>query len=117
MPELILQVNGVTHAIRVDPRRLLVDALREECGLTGTHVGCNSGACGACTVLLDDVPIRACLMFAIQADGHALRTVEDLANGGTLHPVQEAFTRHHGLQCGYCSPGFLMLAIWLVERG
>ena len=117
MPELILQVNGVAHAIRVEGRRMLVDALREECGLTGTHVGCNSGACGACTVLLDGEPVRACLMFAAQAAGRAIRTVEGLAPGDALHPAQEAFARHHGLQCGYCTPGFLMLTVWLMEKG
>ena len=117
MQDVTLQVNGATYDIQVEPRRLLADALREECGLTGTHIGCNSGACGACTVLLDGAPIRACLIFAVQAEGHTLRTVEGLATGDTLHPAQEAFARHHGLQCGYCTPGFLMLAAWLMERG
>ncbi len=117
MQDLTLHINGEMHAIRTDARRTLADALRDDCGLTGTHIGCNSGACGACTILLDGEPIRSCLMFAVQAEGAVLRTVEGLADGSRLHPMQEAFARHHGLQCGYCTPGFLMLAVWLMERG
>ena len=111
-----LNVNGVDCRIEVEPRRTLVDAIREECGQTGTHIGCEHGVCGACTVLLDGQPLRACLMFAVQADGRRIRTVEGLSCGGELHPVQRAFIAHHALQCGYCTPGFLMLAVGTLER-
>ena len=107
--EVTFTVNGDERTIRVEPRRTLADALREDCGLTGTHLGCEHGVCGACTVLLDGKPVRSCLMFAVQAEGVHLRTVEGLAEGGKLHPLQQAFWDHHGLQCG-CTPGFLMLA-------
>ncbi len=110
-----LNVNGKDHDIAVEPRKNLADALREECGLTGTHVGCEHGVCGACTVLADGKPVRSCLMFAVQAQGKALRTVEGLAKGDTLHPVQQAFWENHGLQCGFCTPGFLMLAVGALE--
>lgn len=110
-----LTVNGRNYAITVEARRTLADALRENCGLTGTHLGCEHGVCGACTVLLDGNPIRSCLMFAVQAEGHALRTVEGLADGDTLHPMQKAFWDNHGLQCGFCTPGFLMLAVGALE--
>ena len=119
MSELLnvtLTVNDRTYGLQLEPRRTLLDAIREECGLTGTHMGCEHGACGACTVLLDGEPVRACLMFAIQAQGSAIRTVEDLADGGTLHPLQRAFMAHHGLQCGFCTPGFLMLLTGVLER-
>jgi len=111
-----LTVNGRRYAIRVEPRRTLADALREDCGLTGTHLGCEHGVCGACTVLHDGAPVRSCLMFAIQAEGAELRTVEGLAQGDKLHPLQQAFSDHHGLQCGFCTPGFLMLALGVIER-
>ena len=111
-----LNVNGVDCRIEVEPRRTLVDAIREECGQTGTHIGCEHGVCGACTVLLDGQPLRACLMFAVQADGRRIRTVEGLGSGGELHPLQRAFIEHHALQCGYCTPGFLMLAVGTLER-
>ena len=110
-----LHVNGSTHDIAVESRRNLADALRDDCGLTGTHVGCEHGVCGACTVLVDDQPVRSCLMFAVQAEGKAIRTVEGLANGEVLHPMQQAFWEHHGLQCGFCTPGFLMLAVGALE--
>lgn len=110
-----LNVNGKDHDIAVEPRKNLADALREECWLTGTHVGCEHGVCGACTVLADGKPVRSCLMFAVQAQGKALRTVEGLAKGDTLHPVQQAFWENHGLQCGFCTPGFLMLAVGALE--
>ncbi|MGH7097500.1 MAG: (2Fe-2S)-binding protein [Stellaceae bacterium] len=113
---LALFVNGRTHALRVEPRRTLLDALREDCGLTGTHMGCEHGVCGACTVLVDGDPIRSCLMFAVQAEGRAIRTVEGLAEGADLHPLQRAFSAHHGVQCGFCTPGFLMLAAGILER-
>ena len=110
-----LSVNGRTYDIAVESRRSLADALRDDCGLTGTHLGCEHGVCGACTVLVDNQPVRACLMFAVQAGGKAIRTVEGLASGETLHPLQQAFWEHHGLQCGFCTPGFLMLAVGALE--
>ncbi len=115
MHDITLHLNGTAHALRVEARRTLVDAIREECGATGTHNGCEHGVCGACTVLLDGVAVRSCLMFAVQADGRTLRTVEGLAQGGTLHRLQQAFIDHHALQCGYCTPGFLMLAVGMLE--
>jgi aerobic carbon-monoxide dehydrogenase small subunit len=114
--EITLTINGCSHAVRVDPRRTLVDAIRDDCGQTGTHIGCEHGVCGACTVLLDGEPVRSCLMFAVQAEGCQIRTVEGLANGDELHPLQQAFIDHHGLQCGFCTPGFLMLAAGVLER-
>ena len=112
-----LNINGVDHDIDVDGRCTLVDAVRDKCGLTGTHIGCEHGVCGACTVLVDDVPVRACLMFAVQADGRKIRTVEGLAQDGEYSALQQAFHDHHALQCGFCTPGMLMLSTWLVERG
>ena len=114
--EITLTINGRNYGIRVDPRRTLVDAIRDDCGQTGTHIGCEHGVCGACTVILDDVAVRACLMFAVQAQGRKIRTVEGLAQGDKLHPLQESFIKHHGLQCGFCTPGFLMLAVNVLER-
>ena len=114
--DITLTINGRDHAIRVEPRKTLVDAIRDDCGQTGTHIGCEHGVCGACTVILDDVAVRACLMFAIQAQGKRIRTVEGLADGDKLHPLQSAFIKHHGLQCGFCTPGFLMLAANVLER-
>jgi len=114
--ELTLTINGRRHDIRIDPRRTLVDAIRDDCGQTGTHIGCEHGVCGACTILLDGEPVRSCLMFAVQAEGRAIRTVEGLAKGDVLHPLQQAFIDNHGLQCGFCTPGFLMLATGVLER-
>jgi len=114
--EIALLINGVRHVVRVEPRRTLVDAIRDDCGQTGTHIGCEHGVCGACTVLIDGEPVRSCLMFAVQADGREVRTVEGLADGEALHPLQRAFMEHHGLQCGFCTPGFLMLAVGVLER-
>jgi carbon-monoxide dehydrogenase small subunit len=111
-----LTINGRDHTISVEPRKTLADAIREDCGLTGTHIGCEHGICGACTVLVDSEPVRSCLMFAVQADGKTIRTVEGLADGDKLHPMQQAFMDHHGLQCGFCTPGFLMLAVGVLER-
>ena len=113
-----LTVNGERHDLAIEPRRTLVDVLRHDLGLTGTHVGCEHGICGACTVLVDGAPVRACLMFAVQAEGAQIRTVESLAApDGTLSDLQQAFSAHHGLQCGFCTPGFLMLAEgYLAER-
>ena len=113
---IILTVNGRDHPIAVEPRRTLVDAIREDCGQTGTHIGCEHGICGACTVIVDGEPARSCLMFAVQADGKKIRTVEGLADGDKLHPMQQAFMDHHGLQCGFCTPGFLMLTVGVLER-
>ena len=113
---ITLVINGEKHSLEVEPRRTLADAIREDCGQTGTHIGCEHGVCGACTVLVDDVPARSCLMFAIQANGKRIRTVEGLAENGQMHPLQEAFMEHHGLQCGFCTPGFLMLATGVLER-
>ena len=114
--DVILNVNGRSHALRVEPRRTLLDAIRDECGLTGTHMGCEHGVCGACTVLLDGDPVRSCLIYAVQADRGAIRTVEGLAKGDELHPLQRAFMAHHGVQCGFCTPGFLMLATGTLDR-
>jgi carbon-monoxide dehydrogenase small subunit len=105
-----LNVNGRNYEVAVEPRKTLADTLREDCRLTGTHLGCEHGVCGACTVLLDGDPVRSCLLFAVQCDGTSIETVEGLAEDGELHPLQEAFWEHHGLQCGFCTPGFLMLA-------
>ena len=113
---ITLTINGRAHAISVEPRRTLADAIRDDCGQTGTHIGCEHGVCGACTVLVEGEPVRSCLMFAAQADGKEIRTVEGLADGDTLHPMQQAFMDHHGLQCGFCTPGFLMLAVGVLER-
>jgi len=111
-----LRVNGVIHAVTVEPRRTLADVLREDLALTGTHVGCEHGVCGACTVLWDGEPVRACLLFAIQLDGASLTTVEGLADGDRLHPIQEAFWATHGLQCGFCTPGILLTAKALLDE-
>jgi carbon-monoxide dehydrogenase small subunit len=110
-----VNVNGTTYARNVEPRDLLVYFLREELGLTGTHVGCDTSQCGACTVLVDDRPVKSCTMFAVQADGRRLTTVEGLAADGQLTPLQEAFWNEHGLQCGFCTPGFLMTATALLR--
>ncbi len=106
-----LRVNGTVHTVEVEPRMTLADAVREKCGLTGTHLGCEHGVCGACTVLVDGLPVRSCLVFAVQCEGVEISTVEGLSDGSTLHPLQQAFWEHHGLQCGFCTPGFLMLAV------
>jgi aerobic-type carbon monoxide dehydrogenase small subunit (CoxS/CutS family) len=114
--DLKLRINGRDHSVRVEPRKTLVDAIREDCGLTGTHIGCEHGVCGACTVIVGGEAVRSCLMFAVQAQGKPIRTVEGLAKGNALHPLQSAFMAHHGLQCGFCTPGFLMLAANTLER-
>jgi carbon-monoxide dehydrogenase small subunit len=108
---ITVRVNGVEHDGLVEARRLLCDFLREDLGLTGTHIGCEHGICGACTVLVDGAAMRSCLMFAVQADGSEIMTVEGLARGGELHPLQQAFWENHGLQCGFCTPGVLMAAL------
>jgi carbon-monoxide dehydrogenase small subunit len=119
MPDKVrvaVTVNGTAHDVLVEPRTLLLDFLRDELALTGAHAGCEQGACGACTVLVDGDPVRSCLMLAVQVDGHEVRTVEGLARDGVLHPLQEAFSEHHALQCGFCTPGFLMLAVGALAR-
>ena len=113
---ITLTINGRDHAIAVESRRTLADAIREDCGQTGTHIGCEHGICGACTVIVDGAPVRSCLMFAVQADGKKIRTVEGLANGDTLHPMQQAFHENHGLQCGFCTPGMIISGIDMVRR-
>ena len=110
-----LTVNGVAREGRCDERTLLADFLRENLALTGTHVGCEHGICGACTILFNGEAARSCIMLAVQADGAELTTVEGLAKDGTLHPLQEAFREHHGLQCGFCTPGMLMTAVDLLR--
>jgi carbon-monoxide dehydrogenase small subunit len=114
--DITLNVNGIDHAVSVEPRRTLADVIREDCGLTGTHTGCEHGVCGACTVIIDGEPMRSCLMLGVQAAGKSIRTVEGLADGGALHPLQKAFKDEHALQCGFCTPGFLMLATAVLER-
>ena len=108
MTEANIRVNGVLHTREVQPRKLLADFLRDDLRLTGTHLGCEHGVCGACTVLVNGAPVRSCLMFAIQADGQTVETVESLAGGDGLSPLQQAFMESHALQCGFCTPGFLM---------
>lgn len=115
--EIELEVNGLPKTAVVPARTLLVDLLREHLGLSGTKVGCAHGVCGSCTVELDGVPVRSCLSLAAQASGHRVRTVEGLGSGDHLHPLQTAFWEQHGLQCGFCTPGLLMTAVSLVERG
>jgi carbon-monoxide dehydrogenase small subunit len=109
-------VNGTQYRRAVEPRLLLSDFLRADLGLTGTHVGCEHGVCGACTILFDGQPARSCLMFAVQADGHELVTVEGLGTPDNLHPIQEAFLETHGAQCGFCTPGFLMTLVPFLEE-
>jgi aerobic carbon-monoxide dehydrogenase small subunit len=105
-----ITINGEAHEVEVESRRTLADVLRHDLGYTGTHLGCEHGICGACTVLLDGLPVRSCLVFGVQTDGCEVETVEGLETHGKLNPLQEAFSAHHGLQCGFCTPGFLMLA-------
>ncbi len=115
--EITVSVNERTYSRSVEARMLLSDFLRHELGLTGTHVGCEHGVCGACTVLLDGVPVRSCLTFAVQAAGHVVQTVEGLAaDPAALHPLQQAFWEAHGLQCGFCTPGFLMTLVPFLEE-
>ena len=109
-------VNGVAHDQEVEPRLLLVHFLREDLGLTGTHIGCDTTSCGACTVLLDGRPVKSCTVFAVQADGSAVTTVEGLEQNGKLHAVQDGFHQEHGLQCGFCTPGMMITAVALLER-
>ncbi|RDI73347.1 Aerobic-type carbon monoxide dehydrogenase small subunit CoxS/CutS-like protein [Gaiella occulta] len=117
MRPVTLTVNGVRHELELAPRELLVHVLRERLGLTGTNVGCDTSSCGACTVLLDGESVKSCTVLGVQADGAAITTIEGLARGGELHPVQQAFHDHHALQCGYCTPGMVMAAVSLIESG
>jgi carbon-monoxide dehydrogenase small subunit len=114
--EITLTVNGAVHTVSVEPRRLLVHVLREDLGLTGTHIGCDTSSCGACTVQVDGAAALSCSILAVQADGAEIRTVEGLAANGELHPIQRAFHEHHGLQCGYCTPGMMIAAIGIIEQ-
>jgi carbon-monoxide dehydrogenase small subunit len=114
--QVSLTVNGATQVHEVEPRLLLVHFLREVVGLTGTNVGCDTSSCGACTVLVNGESVKSCTMLAAQADGLDITTIEGLARGGQLHPMQEAFQQHHGLQCGYCTPGMVMAAVSLLEE-
>jgi aerobic carbon-monoxide dehydrogenase small subunit len=111
-----VSVNGVAHESEIEPRLLLVHYLRDVLGLTGTHIGCESSICGACTVLLDNQAVKSCTVLAVQADGGEVTTIEGLAHDGQLHPVQEGFWEHHGLQCGYCTPGMIVAAKQILDR-
>jgi aerobic carbon-monoxide dehydrogenase small subunit len=111
-----MTVNGATRTTEVEPRTLLVHLLREHLNLTGTHIGCDTSNCGACTVWLDGEPVKSCTVLAVQADGHDVTTIEGISANGDLHPMQRAFHEQHGLQCGYCTPGMVMTAIKLVEH-
>lgn len=114
--EVKINVNGTERAADVEPRELLVHVIREEFELTGTHIGCDTTSCGACTVLLDGVPVKSCTMFGVQADGRSITTVEGLAGPGGLHPIQAAFKQEHGLQCGFCTPGMMLTGAALIEQ-
>jgi carbon-monoxide dehydrogenase small subunit len=112
-----LTVNGAARDLQVEPRELLVSVLRDRLGLTGTHIGCETTSCGACTVLLDGRSVKSCTLLAVQAQGHAITTIEGLAGPDGLHPVQEAFRQCHGLQCGFCTPGMVLAAVSLIDEG
>jgi carbon-monoxide dehydrogenase small subunit len=113
--DVTITVNGSTHRLEVEPRKILADVLREDLGLTGTHLGCEHGVCGACTVIIDGDAVRSCLQFAVQADGAAVTTVEGLADGDELTAVQQAMADHHGLQCGFCTPGVVVSMTALLD--
>jgi carbon-monoxide dehydrogenase small subunit len=114
--QIAISVNGESHSAEVEPRQLLVFFLREQLGLTGTVVGCDTSSCGSCTVLLDGESVKSCTVLAVQADGHEVTTVEGIGTADDLHPVQQAFHEHHGLQCGYCTPGMVMATISLLAE-
>ena len=114
--QITVTVNGAAHTVDVEPRMLLVHLLREELELTGTHIGCDTSGCGACTVLLDGTPVKSCTMFGVQVDGREITTVEGLLEGGQPSPMQAAFKEHHGLQCGYCTPGMMLTSCALLAR-
>lgn len=111
-----LTINGAAHSLDVEPATLLVELLRDELGMTGTHIGCDTSQCGACNVLIDGVAVKSCTVLAATLDGASITTIEGLATGGTLHPMQAAFKEHHGLQCGFCTPGMVMAGIEIVRR-
>ncbi len=113
--EITVTINGTEHKGDIEPRKLLVHYLRSEADLTGTHIGCDTSNCGACTVLLDGKPVKSCTMLAVQADGRSITTVEGLKSNGKLHPIQQAFTDEHGLQCGFCTPGMMLVGCALLE--
>ena len=113
--QITVNINGAGETRDVEPRRLLVDFIRSDAGLTGTHIGCDTSSCGACTVLLDGRPVKSCTVLAVQADGSEVKTVEGLAEGGEIHPIQAAFKEHHGLQCGFCTPGMMLVGSALLE--
>ena len=114
--QITINVNGTDRTAEVEPRRLLVDAIRSDFGLTGTHIGCDTTSCGACTVLVDGAPVKSCTMFAVQADGATVTTVEGLKQDGALSSVQKGFTQEHGLQCGFCTPGMMLVSTALLEE-
>ena len=114
--DITVTVNGLEHRDDVEPRMLLADFLRTRLGLTGTHIGCDTSNCGVCTVLLDDVPVKSCTLFAVQADGRSITTVEGLRHNGTLHPIQQGFKEEHGLQCGFCTPAMMLVGADLIEH-
>ena len=114
--EITITVNGKVHTLEVEARTLLVELLREHLLLTGTHIGCDTSSCGACTVHVDGAAVKSCTLLAVQADGGSITTVEGLSNGGDLHPIQEGFTHEHGLQCGFCTPGMMMTALDLLKH-
>jgi carbon-monoxide dehydrogenase small subunit len=116
MVQISITVNGEAKAAAVEPRLLLVHFIRETLSLTGTHIGCDTTHCGACTVLLDGRPVKSCTIFAVQADGREVQTVEGLAAGGSLHPIQQAFTEEHGLQCGFCTPGMMLTGVAFLQQ-
>jgi carbon-monoxide dehydrogenase small subunit len=113
---VVLNVNGASRTISVEPRKTLADAIREDLGLTGTHLGCEHGVCGACTVLFDGEVVRSCLLFAVQAEGAEITTIEGIGDGDALHPMQRAFSEYHGLQCGFCTPGMILAGIDVLSR-
>jgi len=114
--EITVTVNGIGYSRDVEPRLLLVDFIRTNLGLTGTHIGCDTTSCGVCTVLLDGKPVKSCTIFAVQANGSSIKTVEGLKQNGALHPIQAAFKEHHGLQCGFCTPGMMLVGSALIEQ-
>ena len=114
--DITLNVNARDYRVEVEPRQTLADVIREQCALTGTHIGCEHGVCGSCTIIVDGAPVRGCLMFAVQAQGKKVRTIEGLADGDELHPIQRAFSENHALQCGFCTPGFVMLIAAALEK-
>ncbi len=116
MTQIEVTVNGAARQVEVEPRLLLVHLIREDLQLTGTHIGCDTTHCGACTVLLDGVPVKSCTVFAVQANGSEVTTVEGLEQDGELHPVQQGFTEEHGLQCGFCTPGMMLTSVALLEQ-